>query len=82
MLRARFAQSDKQIWQQRVTDDISGSYRFRHETVSSKEDIDVRIENSQKCLNHATGPLLAADLFEFGNEQHAFLVAHHLVVDL
>lgn len=82
MLRARFALSNEQVWQQRVTDNITESYRFRHETVSAKEQIDSMIEDSQKCLNHATGPLLAADLFEVGNEQHAFLVAHHLVIDL
>jgi hypothetical protein len=82
MLRARFALSDDRSWQQRVTNDITGSYRFRHESVSTKEQVDTMIEDSQKCLNHATGPLLAADLFEFGNEQHAFLVAHHLVIDL
>ncbi|KAL5437004.1 hypothetical protein PMIN07_006815 [Paraphaeosphaeria minitans] len=82
MLRARFALSDDRSWQQCVTNDVSGSYRFRHESVSTKEQVDHMIEDSQKCLNHATGPLLAADLFEIGKEQHAFLVAHHLVIDL
>ena len=82
MLRARFTRTEDQVWQQHVTDDISNSYRFRHETLSTKEEIDAMIENSQKSLDHVTGLLLAADLFEFGNEQHAFLVAHHLVIDL
>lgn len=82
MLRARFSQSDEQVWHQRVTDDVINSYRFRHQAVSTKDKIDEMIEDSQKCLDHAAGPLLAADLFEFGNEQHAFLVAHHLVIDL
>lgn len=40
------------------------------------------IEDSQKCLNHVTGPMMAVDLFEFGDEQQAFLVADHLVIDL
>ncbi|KAF1969239.1 hypothetical protein BU23DRAFT_477496 [Bimuria novae-zelandiae CBS 107.79] len=82
MLRARFTYSDERGWQQRVTDDISNSYRFRHKIVRTKSQIDELIEDSQKCLNHATGPLLASDLFEVENEQHAFLVAHHLVIDL
>jgi aryl carrier-like protein len=82
MLRARFSYSVEKGWQQRVTEDVANSYRFRHRTVSTKAEIDSMIEDSQTCLNHSTGPLFAADLFEFGSEQHAFLVAHHLVIDL
>ncbi|KAF2683049.1 acetyl-CoA synthetase-like protein [Lentithecium fluviatile CBS 122367] len=82
MLRARFSYSTEGGWQQRVTENVADSYRFRHQSVSTKEAIDTMIEDSQACLNHSTGPLLAADLFEYGNEQHAFLVAHHLVIDL
>ena len=82
MLRARFSFSDERGWQQRVTEDVTNSYRFRHHEVSSKGEIDVMIEESQTCLCHSTGPLLATDLFEFGDEQHAFLTAHHLVIDL
>ncbi|KAH7130267.1 hypothetical protein B0J11DRAFT_429378 [Dendryphion nanum] len=82
MLRARFSFSTADGWTQRLTEDTAGSYRFRHQAVSSKGEIDVMIEDSQKCLNHSNGPLFAADLFEFGNEQHAFLVGHHLVIDL
>jgi hypothetical protein len=82
MLRARFSFSEDSGWQQRVTDDIANSYRFRHQTVSTKAEIDAMIEDSQTCLNHSSGPLIATDLFEYGNEQHAFLVAHHLVIDL
>jgi len=82
MLRARFSFSEERGWQQRVTEDVVNSYRFRHQTVSNKGEIDAMIEDSQTCLNHSAGPLLATDLFEFGNEQHAFLVAHHLVIDL
>jgi aryl carrier-like protein len=82
MLRARFSVSEGRGWQQRVTEDTTHSYRFRHQTVSTKNEIDAMIADSQTCLDHGSGPLLAADLFEFGNEQHAFLVAHHLVIDL
>lgn len=82
MLRARFSLSNEYGWQQRVTEDVAGSYRFRHQKVATKEEINIMIEDSQKCLNHTNGPLFAADLFEFGNEQHAFVVGHHLVIDL
>ncbi|KAF2873546.1 nonribosomal peptide synthase [Massariosphaeria phaeospora] len=82
MLRARFSFSDEHGWQQRVTEDVNNSYRFRYRTALNKAEIDVAIEDSQKCLNPTTGPLFAADLFEVGGEQHAFLVGHHLVIDL
>lgn len=82
MLRARFEFSSKHGWQQRVTEDVAHSYRFRYQRVFTKEEIDRMIADSQTCLNHETGPLFAADLFEFGDEQHAFVVAHHLVIDL
>ncbi|KAJ4374877.1 hypothetical protein N0V83_001955 [Neocucurbitaria cava] len=41
-----------------------------------------RLTNSQQCFDHTNGPLFAADFFDFGNEQYAFLTGHHLVVDL
>jgi len=40
------------------------------------------IEDSQHCLDHEHGPLFAADFFDLGNDQFAFLTAHHLVIDL
>jgi amino acid adenylation domain-containing protein/non-ribosomal peptide synthase protein (TIGR01720 family) len=65
-----------------MSDDISGSYRFRHHDVGSKQEIDVMIEDSQQCLDHEHGPLFAADFFNFGEDQFAFLTAHHIVIDL
>jgi hypothetical protein len=82
MLRARFSHSEEHGWQQRVTEDVINSYRFRHQAVSSKQEIDLMIEDSQKCLDHNEGPLFAADLFEVDGRQQAFLTAHHLVIDL
>ncbi|KAH7081202.1 hypothetical protein BKA63DRAFT_549944 [Paraphoma chrysanthemicola] len=82
MLRARFSKSDESGWQQRLTNDISGSYRFRAQEVSSKREIDNMIESSQQCLDHEHGPLFAADFFEFADDQYAFLTAHHIVIDL
>lgn len=63
-------------------DDIAGSYRFRHSVVTSQAEIDTLIEDSQQCFDHEVGPLFAADFFDVGTEQYAFLTGHHLVVDL
>jgi hypothetical protein len=63
-------------------DDVSGSFRFRHREVASKAEIDVMIEDSQQCLDHEHGPMFAADFFDFGEDQFAFLTAHHIVIDL
>ncbi|KAF2030892.1 acetyl-CoA synthetase-like protein [Setomelanomma holmii] len=82
MLRARFSKSTDFGWQQRLTNDISGSYRFRSREVTSKHEIDAMIEDSQHCLDLEQGPLFAADFFDFGKDQFAFLTAHHIVVDL
>ncbi|RAR10725.1 nonribosomal peptide synthetase 4 [Stemphylium lycopersici] len=82
MLRARFSLSDVHGWQQRLTNDIDGSYRFRYSAVTSQAKIDSLIENTQQCLNHSQGPLFAADFFDYGTQQFAFLTGHHLVVDL
>ncbi|KAF2276611.1 nonribosomal peptide synthase [Westerdykella ornata] len=82
MLRARFHLTEENVWKQRITNDVAHSYRFRHHIVSSKQEVDAHIEDSQKCLNHSYGPLFAADMFEFNGEQHVFLVGHHLVIDL
>jgi hypothetical protein len=40
------------------------------------------IEDSQQCLDHEKGPLFAADFFDYGADQFAFLTAHHIVIDL
>ncbi|OAL51558.1 acetyl-CoA synthetase-like protein [Pyrenochaeta sp. DS3sAY3a] len=82
MLRARFSFSEEHGWQQRLTNDIPGSHRFRHSMVSSQTEIDTLIEDSQQCFDHVNGPLFAADFFDFNNDQYAFLTGHHLVVDL
>ncbi|KAF1951517.1 nonribosomal peptide synthase [Byssothecium circinans] len=82
MLRARYSFSDEIGWQQRVTEDVEKSYRFRDLTVSDKTEIETLIADSQSCLDYTHGPLFAADLFEKGGEQLAFLTIHHLVVDL
>ncbi|KAF2200880.1 acetyl-CoA synthetase-like protein [Delitschia confertaspora ATCC 74209] len=82
MLRARFSFSQEAGWQQRVTEDVVNSYRFRHRQPSSLEQINEDIADCQTCLDPQNGPLFAADLFEYNGEQRAFLVGQHLVIDL
>ncbi|KAM0491964.1 hypothetical protein ACHAP8_010204 [Fusarium lateritium] len=83
MLRARFSQDSSGMWQQRVTDTIESSFRLRSVQLTSKEELCDALVDSQTCLDHSNGPLLAADLIdEEGQDQRLFVVAHHLVIDL
>jgi len=84
MLRARFTQTatDK-TWQQRVTQDIPSSYRFRTHEIDEQDEATPAIADSQTCLDATTGPLFAADLFNVNaSDQLLFMVGHHLVIDL
>ncbi|KAF5632266.1 non-ribosomal peptide synthetase [Fusarium tjaetaba] len=83
MLRARFQQDASGEWQQRITDGITSSYRLRALELTSQEDVDDSLVDSQTCLDPVHGPLVAADLIDRGaEEQLLFVVAHHLVIDL
>ncbi|KAH7407957.1 nonribosomal peptide synthase [Cadophora sp. MPI-SDFR-AT-0126] len=87
MLRARFSMSEGgKSWQQRITSNISASYRLKaHDLVDTKQR-DLAIASSQSCLDVVSGPVFAADLFngtvQDEEEQLLFLVGHHLVIDL
>ncbi|RDL40220.1 uncharacterized protein BP5553_00199 [Venustampulla echinocandica] len=84
MLRARFSYSDTDNkWQQRLTENISGSYRLRAYEVDDPKSAEPAIADSQKSLNIVSGPLFAADLFDVaGSDQLLFMVANHLAIDL
>ncbi|KAF5689247.1 non-ribosomal peptide synthetase [Fusarium circinatum] len=83
MLRARFQQDVNGEWQQRITNDVTSSYRLRALELTSKKEIDDSLVDSQTCLDPVQGPLVAADLIDRGTEdQILFVVAHHLVIDL
>ncbi|KAK0116563.1 hypothetical protein ONS96_012421 [Cadophora gregata f. sp. sojae] len=87
MLRARFNRPEGDgSWQQRITSDISASYRLKEHELSDAKQRDLAIANSQVCLDVVSGPVFAADLFNDpkrdGSEQLLFLVGHHLVIDL
>ncbi|KAM0438114.1 hypothetical protein ACHAQK_006845 [Fusarium lateritium] len=83
MLRARFSRDAGGEWYQRVTDEVTTSYRLRTAEVASSDDLNASLVDSQTCLDSSNGPLIAADLIdEIGEQQRLFVVAHHLVIDL
>ncbi len=84
MLRARFRVDGTGRWRQRVTADVSGSYRFKARSVSNVQRVQKRIQTSQRALNVTRGPLLAADCLTVAEtgETYLFMAVHHLVVDV
>lgn len=83
MLRARFVRNASGAWKQKLTNDLSGSYRLFEETVHSPEEMIPTISRCQRSLDIENGPLFAAAFFDVTNSQQVlFLVAHHLVIDL
>ena len=84
MLRARFRVSEfDEEWKQRITLDVAGSYRFKVQQCSSKEDAIPFMGKTQASLNPEVGPLFATDLFELPDgSQLLFMTGHHLVIDL
>ncbi|TVY44055.1 Nonribosomal peptide synthetase [Lachnellula occidentalis] len=82
MLRARFNNTNKG-WQQWITPDIATSYRLKSHRIGVRAEATTAISDSQTCLDPASGPLFAVDLFDVdGSEQLLFMVGHHLVIDL
>ncbi|RHZ65567.1 Nonribosomal peptide synthetase 1, partial [Aspergillus turcosus] len=69
--------------QQRITEDVTGSYRWRTHYTASQNEIENAIAESQLCINAFVGPVFAVD-FCYADESHNVLslVAHHLVVDI
>ncbi|OCL10211.1 nonribosomal peptide synthase-like protein [Glonium stellatum] len=83
MLRARFSQTSEGTWQQRITNEVTKSYRFRSHAIESQDQATSVIADSQSCLDLVNGPLFAADFFNSkSGDQLVFLVGHHLVIDL
>jgi amino acid adenylation domain-containing protein/non-ribosomal peptide synthase protein (TIGR01720 family) len=84
MLRARFSQGTVHgEWEQRVTQEVATSYRFRIHKIDTKEQVKPGVADSQACLDAVHGPLFAVDLFDInGQEQLVSLIGHHLVIDL
>jgi hypothetical protein len=82
MLRARFRRDGTGSWRQRITPDVSSSYRFKSHAIGSMSRMEKRIQNSQRALDILRGPLLAADWFTIGKEVYVFITVHHLVIDV
>ena len=84
MLRARFDISSHKTWSQRITTDVSGSYRFRSHQIDATSQVASLTEESQAALNIENGPLWSIDVFDVSSDksQLLFLVAHHLVIDI
>ncbi|KAL5084629.1 hypothetical protein Trisim1_011538 [Trichoderma cf. simile WF8] len=85
MLRARFSQTSEGVWQQRITDDVSGSFHLRKASnaiISGPGEAEC-IRQCRELLDIESGPLLAAVLYEDDTEsQKLFVTVHHLVIDL
>ncbi|CEJ56541.1 Putative Nonribosomal peptide synthetase [Penicillium brasilianum] len=83
MLHARFRRAENGGWVQQVQNDIQESYTLTSHSLQSTAGIGQIVSESQQSLDIFSGPLLRADLVETdGGQQHLFLVAHHLVMDL
>lgn len=84
MLRSRLVDPGTgSSFQQRITEDVTGSYRWRTHYTTSQNEIENAIAESQLCINAFVGPVFAVD-FCYTDESHNILslVAHHLVVDI
>lgn len=83
MLRARFHRSTCNQWEQKVSPDVKGSYRFENIHLATFSDISRYASECQKSLDIRHGPLFNVSLCDVGHQtQYLFLLAHHLVVDL
>jgi amino acid adenylation domain-containing protein/non-ribosomal peptide synthase protein (TIGR01720 family) len=83
MLRARFTCGEGQQPTVRIAPDIEGCLRVEHHDVQKREDIIVIAGGSQSRIDIEQGPLISLDIINLNGEAtFAFIVAHHLVVDL
>ena len=82
VLRARIRQQDDGTWRQTVTDDISGSFRWRHHRLFDDSTVGSIIADSRRSLDFVNGPNVAADLFNINEVQTFFITINHVFVDL
>jgi amino acid adenylation domain-containing protein/non-ribosomal peptide synthase protein (TIGR01720 family) len=91
MLRARFEPvgPGQDIWQQRITSEIEGSYRVRGKSVpiSNKGEVDLERQRGPSRLDFNKGPLLEACLLQsqpgghLNHRNYIVLFCHPIVVD-
>lgn len=82
MLRARFVNSNNE-WMQRIALKVEGSYSFMHYTISTNQQIEAIVQQTQASINVEEGPVFAVAHFQTTDgHQMIYLVAHHLVIDV
>lgn len=84
MLRARFSRSENGTWTQRVTDEITGSFRCQKHQISQRSQVTEVMNKSQKTFDLRNGPIISLDLISIDGDPHPylFIVTHHAVIDL
>ena len=87
MLRARFRKTEVDSkatrWEQLISRELEGSFRFGDHQITSLEDSRDIILAAQTSLHIESDPVFAVELMTTrSGEQYLFVVAHHLVVDL
>ncbi|OSS50544.1 hypothetical protein B5807_04731 [Epicoccum nigrum] len=82
VLRARIRQLGDGTWRQIITNDIQGSFQWRHHRLANDNTIGGIIAKSRRSLNFEEGPILVADLFSVNEAQTFFITINHLFVDL
>lgn len=82
MLRARFATVEGE-WMQRILPKVQGSYSFMHYTVSTNQQVESVIHNTQSMIDVEEGPVFAVAHFQTTDgHQMLYFAAHHVVVDM
>ncbi|PTB57230.1 hypothetical protein M431DRAFT_112971 [Trichoderma harzianum CBS 226.95] len=81
ILRARFFQDNEGSWQQKISQDISGSIYICAKQ-ANEDSVASMIAQCRDSLDIVKGPLIAACIINEDETQSLFLSIHHLVVDL
>lgn len=82
MLRARYIQDSNGRWTQVISSHFESCLRFNSHDSQDHEFLEQTMMSTQAALDIERGPLFAVDLFDAGEDQLLYLVAHHLVIDL
>ncbi|KAF3765631.1 hypothetical protein M406DRAFT_37891, partial [Cryphonectria parasitica EP155] len=82
MLRARFVNVQGE-WMQHILPKVEGSYSFMHYTISTNQQVESVVQNTQASINVEEGPVFAVAHFQTTDgHQMIYVAAHHLVVDV
>lgn len=87
MLRARFTGDGENGWTQKITKEVSQSYRFQAHAVTGWDQMVDELFTTQSALNIISGPVFAVHLFNVKDDtevqqQYLFLSAHPLIADM